>query len=166
MFDSLAPAETQKRVTLSEKLAAIRDMEFKNLVQFPAERFKGWLHHRRVERAKDGKSDTNIDHLEIVSTNAMDAFSRSQQRYEPESFVGNIVLYRAIKTGALFHRAGPTLGWGKVVSGDIDVIHLDAWHDTLFQSPSLEPLAADLSQRIVELDGQHVPAPVKARERA
>ncbi|MET0222478.1 MAG: SDR family NAD(P)-dependent oxidoreductase, partial [Tardiphaga sp.] len=166
MLDSLAPAETQKRVTLSEKLAAIRDMEFKNLVQFPAQRLKGWLHHRRVERARDGQAHTNIDHLEIISTNAMGAFWRSQQRYEPESYAGNIVVYRAIKTGALFHRAGPTLGWNKVVRGNIDVMHLNAWHDTLFQSPSLEPLSADLSQRIAQLDRRPVQVPEKARERA
>lgn len=166
MFDSLAPAETQKHVTVREKLAAIREMELKNLVQFPAQRFKGWLHQRRIERAREGQGDATIDHLEIVSANAMDAFWRSQQLYEPESFVGDMVLYRAVKTGALFHRAGPTLGWNKVVSGNIDVIHLNAWHDTLFQSPSLEPLAKDLSRRILQLDAEHVRPPEKARQRA
>jgi acyl transferase domain-containing protein/thioesterase domain-containing protein/acyl carrier protein len=166
MFDSLAPAETHKPVTMREKLHAIREMEFKNLVQFPAQRFMGWVHERRIDRARAGQGDTRIDHLEIVSANAMDAFWRSQQRYEPDFFVGDIVLYRAIKTGALFHRAGPTLGWNKVVRGAIDVIHLDAWHDTLFQSPSLEPLATDLSRRINQLDAKEVRPPEIVRQRA
>lgn len=166
MFDSLAPAETQKRVTMREKLVAIRDMEMRNLIQFPAQRFKGWLHQRRLERARDGQGDARINHLEIISANAMDAFWRSQQLYEPDFFDGNVVLYRAVKTGALFHRAGPTLGWNKVVKGDIDVIHLDAWHDTLFQSPSIEILAKDLSRRIVELDAEHAQSPEKLRRQA
>ncbi len=166
MFDSLAPGETRKRVTALEKLVAIRETKLKNLIQFPAQRFKAWLHQRRIDRVRDGQSDARINHLEIVGADAMDAFWRSQQLYEPASFTGDVVLYRAVKTGALFHRAGPTLGWNKVVSGNIDVIHLDAWHDTVFQSPSVEVLAKDLSQRIVRIDADHAPPPEKVRRQA
>jgi hypothetical protein len=46
------------------------------------------------------------------------------------------------------------LGWDKLVSGDIQIVEIEAWHESVFESPSIEVVASALNARLDALDRQ------------
>lgn len=77
---------------------------------------------------------------------------KARRTHEPTPYSGGAIIYLATKTGAVFQRAGDALGWRAVIGGPIDVVHVEAWHDTLLAEPSVAVIASDLSRRLEALD--------------
>ena len=82
----------------------------------------------------------------------MEAFMRAQARYQPARFGGDIVLFRASEAELLFLRADWTLGWSKLVGGNIEVHEVDADHQSVFQQRSIEVIASVLNTKLGVLD--------------
>lgn len=109
----------------------------------------GWIFRiaeltRRLRKAPaDPESQ---DALLLNSGRAFDAFIRAQERYFIQPYDGDIVLFRAMRSGIAFQMAGPTLGWGDHIGDRIELHELDADHGTIIQSPAID-LIADVMAR-------------------
>jgi thioesterase domain-containing protein len=53
--------------------------------------------------------------------------------YRPQPYRGRVVLFKATRTGPA---DDPTLGWGRL-AGDVDVIDVEARHDSVVEQPEL-----------------------------
>ena len=78
------------------------------------------------------------------------------RKYQPRSYPGNVLL---IRTPARFQEPAPnpTLGWNKVVTGEIDVKFVTGSHETLLDEPHVHSLITLLSSYLSN-------GPVKARD--
>jgi thioesterase domain-containing protein len=91
------------------------------LWRLPAMRLRQWFGQRRsVPR------ELRIHLVEQANQLALAA-------YRPRHYPGRVVLFKATQTGAA---EDPTLGWGGVADG-VDVIDVDARHDSVVEQPEL-----------------------------
>ena len=81
----------------------------------------------------------------IASLNSnMAMFDTLTKQYQPRSYPGNVLL---IRTPPRYEEPAPnpTLGWNKVVTGEIDVKFVTGNHETLLEEPHVHSLITLLS---------------------
>ena len=86
--------------------------------------------------------------FDFVADRNKDAFLN----YEPRMYNGHVIIFRASKQprGIKFE---PTLGWGKLIQGEVELYEIDAYHQTIMENPQVEPLADILKKSLnKELD--------------
>jgi amino acid adenylation domain-containing protein len=69
--------------------------------------------------------------------------SRAVYAYQPRPFHGNITIVRAEKQ-LLGVRPDPYLGWGDLVSGNVELIEVPGYHDSILFGPRVATLAEHL----------------------
>nr|WP_236065157.1 non-ribosomal peptide synthetase [Reticulibacter mediterranei] len=69
--------------------------------------------------------------------------ARTISQYGPQVYSGNVTLIRAHE-GAQQFSTDPTLGWGKLVSGSMQIIDVPGDHYSMFASPNIQVLADHL----------------------
>lgn len=151
-FDTLAPAAARTQARWGEKLRLIGRMDRRYLLNWPREALRNKLNSWRLRLAERGVLAGAASHLEIVGRHATHAFIRAQARYDPAPYPGRVTLFRAACASMWFLRAGPLLGWDDLVAG-VDLHVLDAFHDTVFEPPSIDDMAQIMEQRLAALDG-------------
>lgn len=67
-------------------------------------------------------------------------------RWEGRSYPANLTLFWAEESAS----SDSTMGWAKVVEGDIDIIRVDAPHETMMQTGTVERLAGPLRHALLE----------------
>jgi thioesterase domain-containing protein len=148
MIDTLAPHCVGAPISTRDKILMLPKVSPRYLLNLPLRNYRRYMAIRRAADAMSGKDPDAVPELELLGGRAWDAFWQAQLRYKPEPFDGDILLFRARHASLRFVSAGPTLGWSDVVGGKIDVVDIDAWHDTVFEPPAIDVLAQVLAQRL------------------
>ncbi|HEX6745675.1 MAG TPA: amino acid adenylation domain-containing protein [Longimicrobium sp.] len=81
--------------------------------------------------------------------------SEAKQRYELRPYPGPITLFRSLD-GHGDGDADPTLGWGPLAEGGLEIVDVPGNHDLILQRPHVQVLAGLLR---ASLDGAQQPAP-------
>jgi thioesterase domain-containing protein len=110
--------------------------------------FRAWKRHatstiqgRPVIKELDGAVDTRTIPEEFRKR--METNYNAFKTYEPGTFSGNIVLFRA-RMRPLLHGFTPDLNWGEVATGILEVINIPGNHGTILQRPNINILAKQL----------------------
>jgi acyl transferase domain-containing protein/thioesterase domain-containing protein len=148
MFDTLAPDENLRAVSLPEKIRLLPRMNRQFLLDLPRRRWEQYRTARRVRLAQTGQDPDAATSFEVLGSMAWDAFYAAQLRYAPPPYAGDLVLFRATNAAAPYLRAGPMLGWQKHVGGQIEAIPTTAWHETIFEQPSIDLVMAEVARRL------------------
>jgi amino acid adenylation domain-containing protein len=75
-----------------------------------------------------------------------EAFLRARSNYNPELYNGGAILFTTKDSD--FYSPDRTLGWGKVIEGNLEVRRLPGNHDNLLDHPQLEVLVQELANAI------------------
>jgi amino acid adenylation domain-containing protein len=70
-------------------------------------------------------------------------FGRSYTDYRPKAYAGRVALFRASRQ-PLGIESDPLLGWGEVLTGDVEVYEVPGHHDSILFPPRIHLLAARL----------------------
>lgn len=155
MLDTLAP-QAAGPMKFADKLKYASRMDLKYLLNWP---LKTLLPLRRelLERWRLLTSGERKTRVEILAGLCREAYLRAQDRYHPQPYAGDALIFRASIAEALFLRAGPMLGWDKVLTGKVDVVPVYADHLTLFRPRSLEIVVNEMRNRLIALDAARPP---------
>jgi hypothetical protein len=67
-------------------------------------------------------------------------------RWESKAYPGDLTLFWADESAS----TDSTMGWADVVDGEIDIVRLDASHDTMLQSGTVEILAGPMRTALLK----------------
>jgi thioesterase domain-containing protein len=140
MFDTLGPGELATRVTAAQKFGLLQSVSLPALFNIA----HGWL----MRQLRIPEHDGDGTPLEVAGLKAMAAYLEAQAHYQPKSYAGDLLLFRARHTGWEYARAGETLGWSRLINGKICAIPVNANHHTVFKPPAIEVIARELSARL------------------
>jgi thioesterase domain-containing protein len=117
------------------------------------------------KRHRNDPVEHETDALIVASQLTFEAYLRAQGRYHMLPYGGNVTLFRAVRSGIAFRSAGPTLGWAPHVTGRLDAVPLDADHETIIESPAIDVIVRNLSDRLdaVAMERLGLPPPVGDR---
>jgi thioesterase domain-containing protein/acyl carrier protein len=152
MFDTLEPAAARTPVSLLQKIKLLPQVSPDFALEWPQRRLAEYLWRRRLRRAESGQSLDAAEPAEMIGARAWDSFVEAQTRYEAQPYDGDLLIFRATNATMPYLQAGPSLGWDKLVSGDIQIVEIEAWHESVFESPSIEVVASALNARLDALD--------------
>lgn len=155
MLDTLAP-QAAGPMRFADKLKFASRMDIKYLLNWP---LKTLLPLRRelLERWRLMTTGERKTRVEILADLCRASYLRAQDRYHPQPYGGDALIFRASIAEALFLRAGPMLGWDGVLTGKVDVVALDADHLTLFQPRSLDIVVKEMRSQLAALDATRPP---------
>jgi thioesterase domain-containing protein len=83
------------------------------------------------------------DRLQELQQAHLDAM----ERYVPKTYPGSVVLFRASKQPA-GSRSDPFLGWKSLIAGQIEVVEVPGYHDSVATGPRAKFLAECLKYRL------------------
>ncbi|MHC1999474.1 type I polyketide synthase [Methylobacterium sp. CM6241] len=153
LFDTLSTTSVAQQHSTVERLWAVRRWSLGYTLGWPSRLIE--RRRRAAEFARE-RFDPNVPIPDMYRAQfIMNAYLVAQSRYTPEPYAGSMLLFRSTDAYVPYLLAGPDLGWGGLVRGGIDIHKIAATHETLFQEPAVDKLAAILRRR---LDGlMHYP---------
>lgn len=78
-------------------------------------------------------------YFEFITERNKDAFTR----YNPKTYEGRVVIFRSsIQPREII--PDPTLGWGELIEGDLELFEIPAYHQTILSEPQVNILAEKL----------------------
>jgi thioesterase domain-containing protein/acyl carrier protein len=139
-------------------LAGIRDGQAGVIVDFIKRRMRSASESFRTRlgnwwsHGRDPRSPEVAEHPELSQYRLTD-------RYAPRPYTGRVVLFRTARfqTGRF---RDPTLGWGELVGGGLEVHELPGNHHGVFQEPVVAMLARKLSPYLPRPAGPTDPRPL------
>ena len=154
MMDTLAPQEASTPLSLTDKLGMLTKLDGAYLarrVAHHSERIKEKLQARLQNGNGEYQGKSQI---ELLSEQCEKVYLEAQSRYFPAPYDGDVLLFRAERTSAMFARSGPLLGWQGLLTGNLEIVTLDAYHDTLLADASIHVVVSELQKRLAELNRQ------------
>src|SRR5581483_962213 len=100
--------------------------------------------------ARDGgdlRDRLGLWHMGEEARSYLEAHYRMVRSYCPRPYAGPIVVLRA-RTLRLGSRAPADLGWGRLASGGVTVLHVPGAHDTILKEPHVRLLAVALVEAL------------------
>lgn len=134
----------------------IRDLEPQNRWEYIHEKAgkvgNDW--HKRARRAgKWLKHQYEDMTLPLAIREVRKSGHQASQSYEPKPYDGKVTLFRATEQprGIV---PDPTLGWGKLVRGPLEVINVPGHHGSLIREPRVRILVAKLVEALIKVQDQ------------
>jgi thioesterase domain-containing protein len=91
----------------------------------------------------------DVSHIPEKYRELMQIHIRAMQNYSPPCFPGRATLFR-VRGQSLFGHHSPDNGWGKLVSGGVDIIVVPGAHHNLFEKRYVRQLAAQLNSSLAQ----------------
>ncbi|HSS77368.1 MAG TPA: beta-ketoacyl synthase N-terminal-like domain-containing protein [Thermoanaerobaculia bacterium] len=85
------------------------------------------------------------------------ASSEAHQSYQPSPYPGRVTLFRAIDRPVAAVLPDPTLGWGALAQGGVDIVEILGRHETLVIEPSVGMVAERLRERLRSVRSRETP---------
>jgi thioesterase domain-containing protein len=148
MLDTLAPQHMETPITRLDKLRLLPRADPQFLLHWPERTWRKRQAEQRVMHVKGDEIPDDVSPIEVLGNRAWHAFWNAQLKYRAQPYDGDIVLFRAKRASFRYISAGEALGWDELVTGRVEVIAINAWHDTVFDAPSVDVVAAELAQRL------------------
>lgn len=155
MLDTFCPSlptpesATNNRNT-RRHLTSLREAPVRYLRQYAVRRF-------RYERNRVRKAYANILNrfgrplpIELREFQMITAYHAAQNRYQPETYNGTVILFAAEVREAQFQHVPPDMGWAEWVE-NLEIVVSAGDHDTLFQEPHVGTLVAKFREIVDHL---------------
>lgn len=154
MLDTLAPQEASTPLSLADKICMLTKLDGAYLA-------RRMVHHsvklkEKIETRLAGSGGDHVgkSQIELLSEQCEAVYLEAQGRYHPAPYDGDVLLFRAERTSAMFARSGETLGWQELLTGKLEIVTLDAYHDTLLSDTSIHVVVDELTRRLTALNTQ------------
>ncbi len=126
--------------------------EYGNWLQRKFTKLKRIVVHKRTDLAKADLTDF----LEAADASPeyrkyVEAHWEALTHYEPKPYPGRIALFRVRKQAIMSF--DPTLWWGELAIGGVDVRMIPGTHETIFDGPHVRPLAHEIQSCLDALSG-------------
>jgi acyl transferase domain-containing protein/thioesterase domain-containing protein/acyl carrier protein len=144
MIDTLSPSAARRKVSYLKKLWLMRHWSLDFALEWPGRRRKGKQADARYAQALERLARGEPLPPELVEFHLFRKFIAAQERYHPEPYDGDMVLFKASQADTQYLGAGRALGWEAHVSGDIRVSEIDGSHFTMMAEPGVSQLIAGL----------------------
>jgi len=149
MIDTLDPTEMRSPITVLDRARQFHRVSLRQLWNWPRNRLRD-LRDARFARTLAGQ---RVDEAQMMDARTVDAVMvgahfRAQSLYQPQTYDGDILLFRATEVGTYFLRSGDALGWDKYVKGRIDVVSFAADHKSILDEPAVSNLGEKLIDRL------------------
>lgn len=164
MVDTLEPNQIRSPVSMLDRIRNLHRIRPRRFLELPQAVWKYRLRPRIRKLMKVVEIEAPRTTLENASDAVDAAYHHAQYGYKTEPLAIDIVLVRALDARMAFLRSGPTLGWGRFVTGEIRRIDVDSDHDRVFEEPSVTQLAAGFKAILAEkeaLRSVHAAAPAE-----
>ena len=168
MFDTFGPGHPKKIPGLSRTKLRLYsqiervDLHFSNLVHndwkgrwnyVKTKGYRLWRRYRNwvVRSIREARQPIPESILKVQRANA-----QAQRDYVPGDYQGHVVLFQASKlpTGRVKH---PTMGWEKLVHGNLQVHEIQGQHGALVYEPQVRNLAPVFKQCLAEAQERNSP---------
>ena len=141
------PVENAKQASLQAVRRFVRTVGFNvryafhiGIGPFARQKVKNWRIRANIRLWSTQKAlgQTTGNHLGVE-----EAFLFALRNYKPEPYQGNAILFRA--KDELVSYPDPTLGWGGLVHGKLDIREVSGDHDSILYEPHIGTLARVLN---------------------
>ncbi len=107
------------------------------LTEFTRQKIKNWKMRARIRAwsIKNAMGQT----ADARGLDVEEAFLVALRRYNPQQYDGDAILFRA--KNELVRYPDPTLGWGALIQGNLDIKEISGDHDTILYEPHIGMLA-------------------------
>ncbi|MGE6708817.1 type I polyketide synthase [Hyphomonas sp. NPDC076881] len=155
MLDTLAPQEASIPLSLADKIGMLTKLDGAYLARRMSHH-GGRLKEKIQARLAGNGEHQGKSQIELLSEQCETVYLEAQGRYFPEPYDGNVLLFRAERTSAMFARSGERLGWQGLITGKLDIVTLDAYHDTLLADGSIGVIVEELQRRLAVLNARKI----------
>lgn len=137
----LARVDRFQGMSLEEKLASVH----RNATYFWGRFVMDARIRRHLFLTRLGLPTSRLRHVD-------DAFALAVRQYVPAPLDVNAVIFRADKSDG-DHDPDPTMGWSKLVRGELSICRVPGDHFTILYEPYVKGLARELTARLEEVAG-------------
>jgi thioesterase domain-containing protein len=148
MLDAQEPSTWAIRMSRFDRLKLIPRANFYFLLKIASEKLQNIVEQMLGKGASPSLGEASPP---TVKARLYEAFLRSQERYVPSPYTGEIFLIRARSRDWYHVRAGNSLGWDRLVAGRIEVCKIDCEHQDLVRSPVVSQVARVVRERLNRL---------------
>jgi thioesterase domain-containing protein len=148
MIDTLSPTAARRKVSRLTKLWMMRHWSLQFAMEWPSRRRHGKLVDVQYGVALEKLARGEPLPPELVEFHLFRTFLAAQERYQPEPYAGDIVLFKASEADNQYLGAGHTLGWEEHIRGDIRVTGIRGSHFSMMAEPGISELVAALRREL------------------
>jgi thioesterase domain-containing protein/acyl carrier protein len=148
MIDTLSPTAARRKVSRWTKLWMMRHWSLRFAMEWPSRRRHGKLVDVQYGVALEKLARGEPLPPELVEFHLFRNFVAAQERYQPEPYEGDIVLFKASEADNQYLGAGHTLGWEEHIRGDIRVTGIRGSHFSMMAEPGISELVAALRREL------------------
>jgi thioesterase domain-containing protein len=152
MIDTLCPTAMRRNISYLRKLWLSRHWSLKYALEWPMRRREGRLAQANFAQALGAVAPGEPLPPELVDFHLYRNFIAAQERYQPQPYDGNMVLFKAAQADMEYLNAGRTLGWEAHVSGGIRLVEVAGSHLSMMSEPGVSQLIDGLREELAALD--------------
>ncbi|WP_373088630.1 SDR family NAD(P)-dependent oxidoreductase [Sneathiella sp.] len=150
MFDTLAPERNPQKIGLLQKLWTARHWSLGFALKWPQRRWK--RRFAASERALIQQYLERGEQLpdELTGQRMTEAYIAAENRYRPETYDGDMLLFKGRDASIEFLRAGLSLGWDDWITGTIRVMTFNCDHFNMMIDPTIGEIGEILNELLVD----------------
>ncbi len=148
-FDTLAPDPEPVTLNLLEKLWTARHWSLGFALRWPLRKWRSLAARREMAQIAEllAKGEQLPD--ELVGQRMTQAYLSAENRYLPEDYPADVLLFKGRQASVEFLRAGQHLGWDKFVSGNIEVMVFNCDHFNMMIDPTISEIGKILNELLL-----------------
>lgn len=146
LIDTLEPTQMRRPVSMADRLLNLHRVKLHRFLDLPS---VVWTYKLRplVRKLIGARELPSVrTPLEAASDEVDRAYKKAQLEYQTPPADIDVTIIRAMDARMAFLRSGPTLGWSRIVRGNIRTFDVDAEHDFVFSEPSIGQLLAAFNE--------------------
>ncbi|USG59767.1 SDR family NAD(P)-dependent oxidoreductase [Sneathiella marina] len=148
-FDSMAPDVDPQKMSIFEKIWMARHWSLSFALNWPVRKWRGRHAGRENTEIKRYLDSGETIPDELLGRRMTQAYLAAENRYSPNDYAGDILLFKGAEASVDFLRAGPDLGWGKWVSGNIEIQEFECDHFNMMIDPTIGEIGKILNELLV-----------------
>ncbi|MEH6526403.1 MAG: SDR family NAD(P)-dependent oxidoreductase [Sneathiella sp.] len=148
-FDSMAPDIDPHKIGILEKIWMARHWSLRFALNWPLRKWRGrYAGSENIEIERYLESGEAIPE-ELLGRRMTQAYLAAENRYQPKDYTGDVLLFKGAEASIEFLRAGPDLGWGTWVSGNIEIQEFECDHFNMMIDPTIGEIGKILNELLV-----------------
>ncbi|MEH6547968.1 MAG: alpha/beta fold hydrolase, partial [Sneathiella sp.] len=148
-FDSMAPDIDPHKIGILEKIWMARHWSLSFALNWPLRKWRGrHAGSENIEIERYLESGEAIPE-ELLGRRMTQAYLAAENRYQPKDYTGDVLLFKGAEASIEFLRAGPDLGWGTWVSGNIEIQEFECDHFNMMIDPTIGEIGKILNELLV-----------------
>jgi thioesterase domain-containing protein/acyl carrier protein len=152
MIDTLSPTAAGRKVPLWRKFWLMRRWSLPFLLDWPGRRRRGKAQQVSYLAALEKIARGEPLPPELADFHLFRNFVDAQERYQPQPYAGDMVLFKATLAEMSYLNAGLKLGWEEHIRGEVRVTEINGSHFSLMSEPGVSQLVEGLRRALAAVE--------------